>query len=338
MSKIRVGVVGVGTMGQRHCRVYSTMRNIDFVGVADLNKRQGGRVATTYDIEYFENYEEFLTRVDAISIVTTTPSHFKLATEALDAGVHLLVEKPITETVEQGQALIEKADAAGVTLQIGHIERFNSAFIELKKIVSNMRLVSVNARRLSSFDASNTDVNVVLDLMIHDLDLVTDLLGTEYDEPQAMGRSISTQAIDHAVANFSFSNGPIASLVASRITEQKVRAIEIIAEGAYIEADLLSKSLVIHRQTLPQYVDNLDASTYRQESIIERIHVPMMEPLALELNHFIQCVETGETPAVSGRDGLRALTLAHTIIEQINRSSMAMNTNGYLAEKVMQAA
>jgi predicted dehydrogenase len=233
----------------------------------------------------------------------------------------VLIEKPIAETVEQGKTLVAKAAEVQRVLQIGHIERFNPAYMELKNVTDGMKLVAINIRRLSPFDTSNTDVDVIRDLMIHDLDLVVDLAGSKLEGLNAWGRCLTTQAIDHAVANLSFRNGPIATLFASRITEHKVRQIEVIAEGAYIEADLLGKSLMIHRRTFPQFYD---ADKYRQESVIEKIHVPMAEPLLLELRHFIECVQGQQPCRVSGQDGLYALQLAQAVTDQIN-SLMVLN-------------
>jgi predicted dehydrogenase len=172
-------------------------------------------------------------------------------------------------------------------------------------------------RRLSPFDTSNTDVDVVRDLMIHDLDLAVDVVGLDIEGINAWGRSINTGAIDHAVASISFKDGPIVTLAASRVTEQKVRAIEVIAEGAYIEADLLNKSVLVHRRTFPRYLDNHNITSYRQESVIERIHVPMSEPLMLELRHFCDCVREDCPSQVPGRDGLRALRLAEAVADGI---------------------
>ena len=315
MDNLRVGVIGVGVMGERHCRVYSTLRGANLIGLADCNQERGQAMATLYDTHYFEDYRQLLAEVDAVSIATTTPSHFELAMQALEMGVHVLVEKPITETVEQGKQLVATADETNKILQVGHIERFNPAYMELKNVLEGMNVVAIDVRRLSPFDTSNIDVDVIRDLMIHDLDLVVGLVNNGLQGLTAWGRSITTQAIDHAVANLSFRQGPIATLFASRITEQKVRLIEVIAEGAYIEANLLSKSLLIHRRTLPQF---FDADKYRQESIIERIHVPMAEPLMLELSHFIECVREGKPSIVPGKAGLQALQLAQAVADQIN--------------------
>jgi predicted dehydrogenase len=313
---INVGVIGVGVMGERHCRVYSNLRHVRLVGVADQRVERGKTVAANYESRYFENYRDLLAEVDAVSIVTITPAHFELALAALEAGVDVLVEKPLTETVEQGKRLVQTAEEGGRILQVGHIERFNPAYIELKNVVSRMKLIAINIRRLSPFDTSNTDVDVVRDLMIHDLDLIVNLVNKDIESLNALGRSIFTKAIDHAVVNLSFQDGPIGSLCASRITEQKVRAIEVIAEGAYVEADLLGKSLLIHKRTLPEY---FGPELYRQESMISRIHVPTAEPLMLELQDFITCVRERQPCQVPGRHGLYALQLAEAIDDQIRK-------------------
>ena len=312
---IRVGVVGVGVMGERHCRVYSTLRNVELVGLTDLNVERGQEVAATYETRYFESYQQMLEAVDAVNIVTITPAHFDLAMEALAHDVHVLVEKPLTETIEQGKTLIAEAEKRGKILQVGHIERFNPAYITLKSVTEGLRMIAINVRRLSPFDTSNTDVDVIRDLMIHDLDLVVDLVGSSLEGFSAWGRSFSTKAIDHAVANLSFRSGPIATLAASRITEQKVRMIEITAEGAYIEADLLGKSIMIHRRARPEL---LGAAQYRQESFIERIQVPLVEPLLLELRHFVDCIQENKPSEVPGKDGLYALQLAKAVADEIS--------------------
>ena len=186
-------------------------------------------------------------------------------------GHHLYVGSPITETIAQAQQLVALAEKRELVLQVGHIERFNPAYIELKHVAEDLDLIGVSMRRLSPFDTSNVDVDVIRDLMIHDLDLAVDLVGAELSGIVAWGRSIHTGAIDHAVTTLSFRGGPIATLFASRVTEQKVRAVEVIADGAYIEADLLNKTVMVHRRTFPQYLDNHHTTKYRQESVLPRL-------------------------------------------------------------------
>ncbi len=319
MKVVRMGVIGAGTMGERHCRVCANLPRVELIGLADLRPERGRQVADLYDTAYFSNHQALLDEVDAVTIAASTPAHYALAVECLEHNLHVMVEKPITETIEQARQLVGLADERGLVLQVGHIERFNPAFIELKNVSEDMKLVAINMRRLSPFDTSNTDVDVIHDLMIHDLDLVVNLVRADLEGITAWGRSIHTGVIDHTVANLSFKQGPIATLFASRVTEQKVRAIEVIAEGAYVEADLLNKSVMVHRRTYPQYLDNHHITKYRQESVIVRIHVPMSEPLMLELRHFTDCVRENRPSDVSGRDGLRALELAETIAQTIKQ-------------------
>ncbi|MDY6876458.1 MAG: Gfo/Idh/MocA family oxidoreductase [Chloroflexota bacterium] len=316
MKIVRIGIIGTGTMGERHCRVCSNLPRVELVGIADMNQKRGRQIADYYDTTYFPDHRALLSQLDAAVVSASTPAHYTLASECLERGLHVLVEKPIAETIEQAQQMVQMADERGLVLQVGHIERFNPAFIELKHVIEDMPLIGINMRRLSPFDTSNTDVDVVRDLMIHDLDLAANAVGTDIQALHAWGRSINT-GVDHAVASLSFKGGPIATLFASRVTEQKVRAIEVIAEGAYVEADLLNKSVLVHRRTFPQYLDNHNTTKYRQESVIERIHVPMFEPLMLELRHFTDCVRENHPSQVPGTDGLRALQLAEAVVNEI---------------------
>jgi len=318
MEIVRIGVIGAGVMGERHCRVCANLPRVQLVGVADLHQERGREVAERYETTYFSNHRALLSEVGAVTVAASTSVHYALAAECLEQGLHVLVEKPMTETIDQARQLVRMADDRGLVLQVGHIERFNPAFIELRNVTEDMRLIGINMRRLSPFDTSNTDVDVIRDLMIHDLDLAIALVESELEGITAWGRSIHTGAVDHSVANLSFKNGPIATLFASRITEQKVRAVEVIADGAYIEADLLNKTVLVHRRTYPQYLDNRHSTKYRQESVIERIHVPMFEPLMLELRHFTDCVRQGYSSSVPGSDGLRALELAEAVMRAVS--------------------
>lgn len=333
MHTVKIGVIGVGTMGERHCRVCSNLPRVELVGLADLNPVRGQHVAATYDTNYFSDYHDLLPRVDAVTIAASTPAHYALARDCLEAGKHVLVEKPITETVEQAQHLITLAQERGLVLQVGHIERFNPAFMELENVLENLSVVAVNIRRLSPFDTSNVDVDVVRDLMIHDLDLITHLIRQPLNSLTAWGRTIHTAAVDHAVASLVFDGGAIATLFASRVTEHKVRMIEIIAQGAYIEADLLNKTVLVHRRTWPQFIDNHQITKYRQESVIERIYVPSYEPLFLELRHFADCVREGRETNVGGQDGLRALELAQAVNTSIRANNPKASILQEIAEK-----
>jgi predicted dehydrogenase len=320
MRQLRVGVIGVGEMGQRHCRVYSNLRKTELVGVCDLAVEQGQKVADQYEVAYYQNIDDLLSQVDAVSLVTPTPLHFRLAKHCIERGVHVLIEKPITETPDQARELTEIAESGQVVVQVGHIERFNPGYNELKNVLKGLSIAALNFRRLSSYQSSNTDVDVVLDLMIHDIDLVLDLIGDIPTQVAGYGLTAYGRGIDHAVAQLGFENGPIVTLTASRITEHQIRSLDVTALEAYLEADLLNKSILVHRRTMGEYLNfNHRGVKYRQESIVERIHVPIFEPLFLELQQFTNCVLEDQQPAVSARDGLNALELASRIRQTIHQ-------------------
>jgi virulence factor len=317
MKPIRVGVIGVGVMGERHCRVYSNMRGVEFVGVFDANVTRGHEVAEKYGARYYDSAPELLREVDAVTIATPTPHHFDLAMEAFLTGVHTLIEKPLAYTLEQGRTLLDTAQRSGLIVQVGHIERFNPAFTELKNVADDLPVVAIMIRRQNSFDASNKDVDVINDLMIHDIDLLLNLVGQPVEQVTALGRTILNGAIDHCIADFCFKDGPVATLIASRITQTKVRTIDITGLNAYVQGDLLNKSVAISRRVMSQY----QGAKYRQETVVENIHVPMAEPLLLELQHFVNCVRDNRPPAVTVEDGLKAMQYAAQIVELVRRTS-----------------
>jgi virulence factor len=232
----------------------------------------------------------------------------------LERGVHVLLEKPMTETVAEAQVLTDAAERSACVFQAGHIERFNSAYRELKNVLQDTTALAIDMRRLSAFQASNTDTDVILDLMIHDLDLALDLVGYEPIRADACGLSAFTDGIDHVAAHLTFASGPLVTLTASRMTEQKVRSIEVTTLDAFLETDLLNKTVFIHRRSFGEYLALSKSSVkYRHESVIERIFVPAFEPLYLEVEHFVDCVREHKVPIVTARDGLRALSLAQTL-------------------------
>ncbi len=320
-NRVRVGVIGAGRMGERHCRVYAGIGGVEFVGVSDRSLVRGSDVAAKYEVPYYADHLDLLDRVDAVSVATPTDSHFEVAAECLRRGVHVLVEKPLAGDLAEARALEQMSRHSRALLQVGHIERFNPAFLELQSIVDELEIVAVSARRLSPFDSSNTEIDVVFDLMIHDVDLVLALLGQGIQCVQASHRSARTDAADYAVASLAVPGGPIATLTASRVTEQKVRLLEITALGAYVEIDLLNKSISVYRRTLPEYIANhCRPLRYRQESVVERIHIPTAEPLMLELQDFIRSIRDGRRPTVSAEDGVRAVELATEIRASMDAS------------------
>lgn len=329
MKPIRMGVIGAGRMGRNHCRVFSTLRHVELVGVTDLNQAAAQQVAQQYETTAFAGLDALLARVEAVSIVTPTPSHFALAQTCLERGLDLFIEKPMTATVAEAEKLVALAAASGRVVQVGHIERFNPTYSELKHVIEGMPIAAINFRRLSPYAGSNLDVDVIFDLMIHDLDLVLDLMPCPPRTIQATGLSAYSNDIDHATAQFIFAEGPLLTLTVSRLTEHKVRSIEVTGLDAYVEGDLLNKSIALHRRMTGEYLPhNQHNIKYRQESVIERIHVPSVEPLWLQLEHFVTCVWERRVPAVAAVDGLNALLLATQIREQIRQQVIPVTT-GY---------
>lgn len=239
MEQVKVGVIGAGVMGQRHCRVYSSLRRAELVGICDSRFEVGYLIAQQYEVPFYEHIDDLLAHVDAVSVVTPTPFHFEIAMHCLARGIHVIIEKPITETVEQAEWLTQAAEDRNLVVQVGHIERFNPTYSELKNVLEEMTPLAINLRRLSPYQGSNTDVDVIFDLMIHDLDLVLNLIQQEPISINAYGLTALSGKIDHAVAHLGFQSGPLVTVTASRVTEQKVRSIEVTAMEAYVEGDLL---------------------------------------------------------------------------------------------------
>lgn len=318
MEHIRIGVIGTGRMGQNHCRVYSNMRHAKFVGVCDVNADLGKDIARKFEVSYFRDVESLLENVDAVSICTPTPEHYELVMRCLERNIHVMVEKPFTETLEQAKALKDAAEAQKkLVVQVGHIEMFNPTFVELRKVLEGMDVLAMNFNRLSPFQGSNVDVDVVLDLMIHDIGLIVNLFTSEPALMDAHGFSVFSGTIDHGLAILQYAPAPLVSLTASRVTEQKVRAISVTTKEAFIEADLLNKNISVHRRTLGDYVNHKNGVKYRQESLIERIVVPAMEPLYLELQDFVNCVIGNKTPQVTAADGYNALRFVLLLRDKI---------------------
>ena len=326
MDMVRYGVVGVGRMGQRHCRVLSNLRKAHLVGVYDLSVEVGSQVARQYEVENFPELDQLLDHVDAVVLATPTPLHYELAEKCLNQCVHVLIEKPITETLEQAEKLVALAKNQKLIVQIGHIERFNPAYMELKNVLEEMRPMAISTSRLSAFQGSNTDVDVVLDLMIHDTNLVLDMVGKYPEKISALGLTAYSGTIDHATAQLYYPQGPVLSMTASRVTEQKVRRIDVTCREAYIECDLMGKTILMHRSTIGEYLNaNKRGVKYRQESIVERINVPTFEPLFLELQHFTECILENKPTFVTAKDGYMALKLAVEIRDLIREQMIEMN-------------
>jgi virulence factor len=324
IGQARVGVIGVGRQGQRHCRIYATLRHAQLMGVCDASIDLGRKIARQYGASFYRQFDDLLDNVEAVSLATPTPQHYEFAMRCIERGVHVLIEKPITQTLEQAEALVKAAEDSNLVVMIGHVERFNPAYIELKSVLEEMSPLAINIRRLSPTEGSNRDVDVVLDLMIHDTNLILDLMGKPPTTMEAYGIKVFSGAIDHAIVQMSYEQGPLVTMTASRITEQKIRSIEVTIHDAYIECDLFGKTILLHRRTVGEMSQN---HKYRQESVVQRIQVPTIEPQYLEQEHFINCILNKSKPSVSARDGLNALRFAMDVRERIQARLNAQNTD-----------
>jgi predicted dehydrogenase len=305
MKKIRVGVVGVGYLGQFHAEKYSVLSDVELVGVADSNQDLAKKIAEKLNTRAFAEPLEFIGRVDAVSIVVPTVMHHRIAKLFIQKDVHVLVEKPLTATLEQADDLITLAAKKGVIIQVGHIERFNPAVTAVRPMIKAPRYMI--AERSSPFTIRCTDVSVVLDLMIHDLDIVMSLAGAAPKEVSAAGAAVITSEIDMATARIVFDNGCVADVSASRVSDEKKRILRIFdGENVYLS----------DYQTQHAYVSKKKGSN-PPEFIAYPIATEKRDTLADEIRAFAKSVQEGTRPLVSGADGRRAIALATTITDNI---------------------
>jgi predicted dehydrogenase len=309
-----MGVIGAGSMGRNHLRIVSEVPAFELVGLFDTDTETARNAARQFGTRAFERLSDLLDEADAVSVAAPSSCHMEVALAAAERRCHILLEKPIALHSGDARRIIGACDDAGVTLMVGHIERYNPVFIELVKVLEHVRILTLSFRRLSPFDPRTGDASVVQDLMIHDIDLLCALTDAPVTRIASHGICVYSEKPDHAQALIAFENGLIADITASRITESKVRRIEVTAQNAYIAADLLTRSIQIMRQT--RFIPGMERSTgYRQENIVEKVYVPMGEPLRAEFAHFAECVTTGGRPRTDGESALKALMICERITE-----------------------
>lgn len=299
MSGIRVGIVGVGYLGTQHARILSYLEEADLQAVADIDFQKALQIGNRHGVRYFENYEDMIDEIDAAVVSTDTSAHFKVSENLLRHGKHVLVEKPITETVEQGERLVELAAKKNLILQVGHLERFNPAVEAVENLISDPRFIEV--QRLGSFSARSLDIDVVLDLMIHDLDIIMALIKDEVVSIKSSGIHVVSEKTDIANARLEFKSGCVATLTASRVHQGKVRKLRIFEPTSYYSIDYIDQEVKVFP---------LDG----RQTDIKTLKIQKDEPLKKELKNFLDCVETGKRTKVTGEEGLRALKLAYDVI------------------------
>jgi predicted dehydrogenase len=311
-------------MGWHHARVLSLLRDAELVGVADPDEARGRLAVEQFDCRWFPTYEDLLGEVEAVCIAVPTLLHHRVGMTCLQAGVHVLIEKPIAATQEEAADLIGAAETAGRLLQVGHIERFNPAFRELLRVVANEEVVVLEARRHSPNADRANDVSVVLDLMIHDIDLVLELAASPVVRLAAAGGRSSDGPIDYVNATLGFANGVVASLTASKMAHRKIRSLSAHCRSSLMETDFLNRNLRIHRRSHESVSADHGELLYRNDGFIEEVSTTSIEPLYAELEHFLQCVRGRETPAVDGLQASRALQLADLIEQCVEQPNLCM--------------
>lgn len=340
-EKIRVSVVGTGSLGKEHARIYAELAaagKVHFSGLCDALPERARALADKYGVKAFATPEEAAAASDALSIVTPTTTHFALADALLRQGKHLLVEKPMTDSAAQAAQLVQLAQQNNSVLQVGHVERFNPVFNYLQTVATDPRFIE--AHRLSPYPARSTDIGVVLDLMIHDLDVVLAFVKAPVTSVDAVGISVLSASEDIANARLRFANGCVANLTASRISPERMRKIRVFSGGgtaSYISLDYRAQEGFIYRiardsesessllKKLLHSKESTIVSEFAGKRIVrEPVPIAKDEPLRLELSHFVECVRAHRTPVVSGESAKRALDLALEITAQIQKAAVRL--------------
>lgn len=319
---IPVGVIGVGSMGENHARIYQELPTADLVGVADEAPARAEAIADRFGTTALPT-EALIDRATAISIAVPTARHAAIARRCLEAGVHVLLEKPFVDDRKEGEALIQQAAEADLVLQVGHVERFNPAITALAELLEGTSIIACTAARLGPPTDRSLADDVVLDLMIHDLDVVAMLV----DEDPSIVSARGTKQGDYVSALLGFPGETVATLTASRVTQRKVRRLAVTTTDRHIEVDYLDQSVEIHRRSRPGYRN--DGSTdirHRQEQIIERPLINSAEPLKLELTAFLEAIDNQRRPRVSGDDGLHALSMVDSVRDAMVEESLEVSS------------
>ncbi len=302
MKKLKVGVVGVGRLGKEHARLYALLPGVELVGVADVDGARAKTVAARNGTVGYNDYEELYGKVAAVSIAVPTDLHYPVARDFLQRGIHLLLEKPMTRTTEEAEELIKLAKRNKLVFQVGHIERYNAAIREIETLIQSPRFIE--SHRLAPYQPRGTEVGVVLDLMIHDLDIILHLVDSPLKRVEATGVAVLSRHEDIANVRLLFQNGCVANVTSSRLSREKMRKLRIFQNDSYISLDYLVPAIDLYRKK---------EGTISREKISPR----KVEPLRLEIEDFVACVSGGKRPLVSGEEGKEVLKVALEIERQI---------------------
>ncbi|HOX39289.1 MAG TPA: Gfo/Idh/MocA family oxidoreductase [Candidatus Brocadiia bacterium] len=325
---LRVAVIGVGHLGKEHARVYSGLPGVELAAVSDVDEEQARKVAKKCSTEFVRDYRELLGRVDAVSVVVPTVLHHEVAKPFLERGIHVLVEKPMTRTLDQGRELAAVAAANKAVLQVGHIERFNPVMKAVDKL--SIKPLFLECHRLAPYTFRSGDVGVVMDLMIHDIDIVLSLVRSPVKSIEAVGVPVvSEKREDIANARLTFENGCVANITASRVSIKKMRKIRVFGPDSYISLDYLERKCVIYKKSpeLNKHLENVKFSAagllqlrnmdFQDLLTVEHLKIDEYEPLAAELAAFVESARSHTNPIVGGEEGIRAISVAEEILRKI---------------------
>lgn len=329
MQKVKIGVVGVGHLGKLHLKLLKEISEADCVGIFDADNVNAQLMSEQYEVKNFSSIDELLLNVEAVVIAAPTSFHHEIGIKALDKNVNLFIEKPITTTVEQANELINISEKKKLMIQVGHIERFNPALLALEKY--NLEPMFIQSDRLSQFNPRGTDVAVVLDLMIHDIDIILNLVKSDVEKVDANGVAVVSDSIDIANARIQFMNGCVANVTASRISQKKMRKMRMFQKDAYITIDFLQGSSEIYRLVSPEEealgisYGEIGVGDRKKKVVYEQPEIPSVNALKYELELFIQSVQNKSEVVVTALDGKRALEVADEIIKKINVNISILN-------------
>ncbi|MHB8852165.1 MAG: Gfo/Idh/MocA family protein [Ignavibacteriaceae bacterium] len=326
MEKLKIGVIGTGHLGKLHTKMFSEISNCELVGIYDANIEQAKSVGKEFGVTVFESIEELLNSVNAVSVAATTRAHYELVKQSLQKNRHVFVEKPITATILEAEEIVKLSNDKNLNLQVGHIERFNPALISLEKYIIQPMFIQTD--RLAQFNPRGTDVAVVLDLMIHDIDIILSLVNSEVKNIDASGVAVVSDTIDIANARIQFENGAVANVTASRISQKKMRKMRIFQRDNYLSLDFITGVSEVFRLTpVEEKVDTSSISfgeigvgEKKKRIIYEQPEIREINALKYELELFVNSILAKQKPIVSGEDGLRALKVAEIILQKIDES------------------
>lgn len=303
MKKMRVAVIGVGYMGEKHARIFSTFQDSSLVGVCDSSEERRKKVASDFNTKAYKDYHELIGKVDGVSIATPTKFHYLIAKDFLMSGVHVLVEKTITSSEEEASQLIEQARKKKLILQVGYVERYNPAVVKLAELVLNP--LFIECHRMGPYPGRGTETNIVMEVMIHDLDIISHLVNSTVKSVDAFGAEVFSKTTDIANARIHFTSGCVANITASRVSEKVLRKIRIFQPSSYISLDYINQTIDILKKG--------------EDNTIKKTPIPIekKEPLREELRDFLDCMKYNREPRVSGEDGLKSLQLANLICKKL---------------------